>query len=96
MKTMKCLIMIVVLAVVSSTAVLIVRADDAKGGKPKPYPLDTCLVCGMKLADMGKPYVFAYKGREIKLCDKSEKADFEKAPAKYLTKLDEARAKLKK
>jgi YHS domain-containing protein len=50
----------------------------------------------MKLADMGKPYVFAYKGREIKLCDKSEKADFEKAPAKYLTKLDEARAKLKK
>jgi len=53
----------------------------------KPYPLKTCLVCDMKLADMGSPYVFVYQGQEIKVCDKSEKADFEKDPPKYLKKL---------
>jgi Heavy metal binding domain len=36
--------------------------------KPRPYPLDTCLVDGMKLGSMGPPYVFAYKGQEIKFC----------------------------
>lgn len=55
----------------------------------KPYPLPTCLVCGMKLADMGKPYVFVYQGQEIKVCDKSEKTDFDKEPGKYLKKLSE-------
>jgi YHS domain-containing protein len=69
------------------------RADDQK---PKPYPLDTCLVCGMKFGDMGAPYVFVYHGQEIKLCDKSEKADFDKEPDKYMKKLADAAAKLKK
>ncbi len=64
--------------------------------KPKPYPLDTCLVCDMKLGDMGKPYVFVYKGQEIKVCNESEKKDFDKAPDKYLKKLADAEAKLKK
>lgn len=72
------------------------RADDSKTDKPKPYPLNTCLVCGMKLGEMGKPYVFDYKGQEIKLCDKSEKADFDKSPDEYLKKLAEAEAKNKK
>lgn len=72
------------------------RADDQKAEKPKPYPLDTCLVCGMKLGEMGKPYVFVYKGQEIKVCDKSEKADFDKDPDKYMKKLADAEAKLKK
>lgn len=71
-------------------------AEDQKAPPPKPYPLDTCLVCGMKLNEMGKPFVFVYKGREIKVCDKSEKADFDKAPKKYLKKLAPAEAKLKK
>ena len=69
------------------------RADDPK---PKPYPLDTCLVCGMKLGEMGKPFVFVYKGQEIKVCDQSEQADFDKDPQKYLKKLADAEAKLKK
>jgi YHS domain-containing protein len=72
-----------------------VRADDTKNTAPKPYPLDTCLVCGMKLGEMGKPYVFVYKGQEIKVCDKSEKAEFEKDPDKYLKKLAAAEANLK-
>jgi len=72
------------------------RADDQKGAKPKPYPLDTCLVCGMKLGDMGKPYVFVYKGQEIKVCNESEKKDFDKNPKKYMKQLADAEAKLKK
>lgn len=71
-------------------------ADDTKTTPPKPYPLKTCLVCDMALGDMGKPYAFVYKGQEIKVCDKSEKADFEKNPDKYMKKLAEAVAKLKK
>jgi len=72
------------------------RADDQKVEKPKPYPLDTCLVCGMKLGDMGKPYVFVYNGQEIKVCNESEKKDFDKNPDKYMKKLAAAEAKLKK
>ena len=70
--------------------------DDSKANPPKPYPLKTCLVCDMKLGSMGGPYAFVYQGQEIKVCDKSEKADFEKSPDKYLKKLAEAEAKLKK
>jgi hypothetical protein len=79
------------------------RADDAK--KPKPYPLQTCVVSGEKLdGDMGKPFVFTYKdkkvkddtGREIKFCCKDCKKDFDKDPAKYIKKLEEAEAKAAK
>ena len=73
---------------------LAVRADD-KTAKPIPYPLDTCAVCGMKLGDMGKPYTFVYQGREIKVCDKSEEADFKKDAKKYLKEIDDAVAKAK-
>lgn len=71
------------------------RADD-KTAKAVPYPLETCAVCGMKLGgDMGKPYSFVYKGREIKVCDKSEEADFKKDPDKYLKEIDQEVAKQK-
>jgi YHS domain-containing protein len=87
-------ILVILLTATIAAASLTSRADDQT--KPKPYPLDTCLVCGMKFDSMNKPYSFVYKGQEIKLCDKSEKADFDKDPAKYLKKLADARAKLKK
>ncbi len=79
------------------------RADDAKKSD-KPYPLTTCVVSGEKLGgDMGDPYIFTYKdkkiandsGREVRLCCKSCLKDFEKDPAKYLKKIDEAAAKTK-
>jgi YHS domain-containing protein len=73
-----------------------VRAEEKKTEAPKPYPLKTCLVCGMELDPNSHPYVFVYQGQEIKLCDKSEKADFDKDPAKYMKKLKEAEAKEKK
>ena len=50
--------------------------------KPKPYPLDTCIVDGMKLGSMGAPYVFVYQGQEIKLCCPDCKPVFLKDPKK--------------
>jgi len=62
----------------------------------KPYPLDTCLVCGMKLGEMGKPYTFVYQAQQIEVCSKSEKTMFDNDPAKYMKKLADAEAALKK
>ena len=73
-----------------------VRAVDTPKTKVKPYILDTCAVCEMNLSDMGKPYTFVYKDREIKVCDKGEAEDFKKNPAKYLKKIEAAEAKSKK
>ena len=67
-------------------------SKEAPAANAKPYPLDTCLVCGMKLSTMGKPFTFVYQGQQIKVCDASEKADFEKDPAKYLKKLEAVEA----
>lgn len=53
----------------------------------KPYPLDVCIVSGEKLGTMGSPIVFVHEGQEIKLCCKSCRPDFDKEPAKFLTKL---------
>jgi YHS domain-containing protein len=94
MKNMKW-IAAMILTVGFLAGALTVYADDTKAAQPKPYPLDTCLVCGMKLGEMGKPYVFVYKGQEIKVCDKSEKADFDQDPAKYMKRLADAEAKLR-
>lgn len=63
-------------------------ADSAD--KPKPDKMDTCPVSGDKLDEMGKPYVFVYKGQEVKLCCKNCKKDFDKDPAKYIKKIRSA------
>ena len=88
LKFILAIILTVTLVAVSMTS----RADEKK---PKPYPLNTCLVCDIKFGSMGEPCVFVYKDQEIKVCDKSEKASFDKDPDKYLKKLAEAEAKLK-
>ncbi len=64
----------------------------AEDKKPAPIPdkLTTCPVSGEKLGEMGKPYVFEYKGREVKLCCKDCKSDFEKDPAKFMKKIEAA------
>jgi len=65
-------------------------AKDAK--KAKPYPLNTCIVTDEKLGadpDM-KPYLFTHGDQEFKLCCKSCKKDFDKNPAKYVSKLAKA------
>jgi len=93
MKTLK-LVSLIALVFVSLAGPWSARADGDK--KVKAYPLKTCAVCGMKLGEMGKPYAFVYKGREIKVCEKAEADEFKKDPAKYLKAIDEAEAKAKK
>jgi hypothetical protein len=79
-------------------------AADGKDSKPdksdkkaKPYTLNTCAVSDEKFesdSDM-KPFEFTYGDREIKLCCKSCKKDFDKEPAKYVKKIEEAEKKAK-
>jgi hypothetical protein len=72
---------------------------DKKADKPKPYPLDTCVVSDEKIggADSGmKPYAFTHEGREIKLCCKGCLKDFNKDKAKYVKKIEAAEKKAKK
>src|SRR5215468_1427967 len=64
--------------------------------KLKPYTLKTCVVSGEKLGEMGDGYTFSYKDREIKLCCKDCLKDFNKNPAKFVKKIEEAEAKAKK
>lgn len=66
-------------------------AEEKKDGA-KHYPLDKCIVSDEKLGEMGKPFVFVHEGQEIKLCCKSCQKDFNKEPAKYLKKLESAKA----
>ena len=70
-----------------------VRADTSTNAPVKPDKLATCPVSGEKLGgDMGKPYVFVYQGQEVKLCCSGCKKDFDKDPAKYLKKIQDAAA----
>jgi len=58
-----------------------------------PYTLETCPVSGEKLGEMGKAFVYEYKGREIKFCCKDCRKDFDKNPEKFLKKIAEAEKK---
>lgn len=51
---------------------------------PKPDRLKTCPVSGDKLGEMGKAFVFVYKGQQVKLCCPDCKKDFDKNPDKYM------------
>ena len=78
---------------------LALRAEDTNApaaASPTPDKLTTCPVSGDKLgADMGKPFVFVYQGQEVKLCCPMCKADFDKDPAKYIKKIQDAAAPTK-
>lgn len=84
------------MAVVAITSFCLCSFAEDKATKPKPYPLDTCVVSGEKLGEHGKPYVFTQDGREIKMCCKSCLKDFKKDTAKYMKKLEEADKSVKK
>ena len=88
--------LIAAILVASFLAPLSGLAADKKAEKLKPYTLKTCIVSGDKLGEMGDPFVYAYKGREIKFCCKGCLKDFKKDPAKYIKKIEEAEAKAKK
>ncbi len=95
MKSITILNVAIVIAAFLVTA-SVARAADNKSEKLKPYPLETCVVSGEKLGEMGKPFVYQYEGREIKFCCKNCLKDFKKDTAKYIKKIEEAEAKAKK
>jgi len=82
--------------IITSAALLALAAFTAKADDnttkpaPKPDKMTTCPVSGDKLGEMGKPYVFEYKGHEVKLCCPDCKKDFQKDPAKYMKKIEAA------
>ena len=55
----------------------------------KPYPLDTCLVAGEKLGEMGDPVVLVVGNQQVKLCCDGCLPDLKKNPAEFLAKLKE-------
>lgn len=64
-----------------------------KTAKLKPYTLKMCVVSNQKLGEMGQPVVYKYKDREIKFCCAGCVKDFNKAPEKYVKKIEKEEAK---
>lgn len=72
---------------VAALTISAVNAEEKKTEKKA----EVCPVSGEKLGEMGKPYVFTYEGKEVKLCCKSCLKDFKKDPDKYLKKAQPAK-----
>lgn len=71
-------------------------SEETNANSKDTYPLQTCVVSGEKLGEMGKPYIHTYEGKEVRFCCKGCLKDFNKAPAKYIKKLNDATAAAKK
>jgi YHS domain-containing protein len=96
MKKLKTITAIVLTIPFLTSPFAALAADTKTPLKAKPDLLTTCPVSGDKLGGMGDPFVFEYKGQEVKLCCKDCKAKFDKEPAKYIKMIEEADAKAKK
>lgn len=80
--------------VITGAALCAFAADQKPAAKAKPYPLKTCVVSDEPLGgDHGEPYTFVHEGQEVKLCCKPCLKDFNKEPAKYLKKIEDAKKK---
>ncbi len=75
-------------AILGLTLCLNACARDAKA-----YPLQTCVVSGEKLGEMGTPVKVISDGTEVQLCCKSCIKDFDKEPAKFVKMVKDAAAK---
>jgi len=63
--------------------------------KPKPYPLDKCMISGEKLGEMGKPHVEVIDGREFKFCCPGCVKDVKQDPKRFAARHDAAWKKVK-
>lgn len=96
MKTLKTLTASVLIAAFAAAPLSTFAAEQKDEKAKKPYPLDTCVVSGEKFGSGGmKTYAFIHEGQEVRLCCKSCLKDFKKDPAKYMKKIEEAKAKAK-
>ncbi|MBI1337748.1 MAG: efflux RND transporter periplasmic adaptor subunit [Phycisphaera sp.] len=69
-------------------------SQQPNSAKPKPYPIDYCLISGDKLGHMGPPVTIEYEGRTLIFCCDSCIESFREDPRGYLKKLDQAAANL--
>src|SRR5260221_522238 len=67
-----------------------VKVEPKTGAPAAAYPLDTCIVSGRKLGQMGKPVDYVSNGRLVRFCCPKCIDDFKKDPSKYLSKIDDA------
>jgi uncharacterized protein (DUF305 family) len=64
---------------------------DEHGHAVESYKLETCVVSGKKLGEMGEPHRIMHHGQEVKMCCEKCEAKFEKDPAKYMSKIHSAK-----
>ncbi len=95
MKTLKPLTVGLLVSAFLLSPLAALAADKKAEKQAKPYPLNTCAVSGEKLDSMGEPFVFVHDGREVMLCCKDCKGDFDKNTAKFVAKIDQAAKKVK-
>lgn len=70
-------------------------AAEKKEKKAKPYPLQTCIVSGEKLGEMGKPKYMEYKGQIYGFCCKPCTKEFQDNPKEFETKLKKLQSQKK-
>jgi hypothetical protein len=76
-------------SVSNAAALVIIEKPTAEQlAAAKPYPLDTCLVAGEKLGEMGEPMVLVVGNQQVKLCCDACLPDLKENPAKFLAKLN--------
>lgn len=63
--------------------------------KPKPYPLDKCMVSGEKLGGMGAPVAVVIEDREFLLCCKGCEKDLRADSKAFIATHDKAWKKVK-
>jgi YHS domain-containing protein len=76
----------------SNPAQYLAAVDAAMIEQQRPdYPLQTCVVTGMKLGSMGEPYAHMYRNHLVMFCCDGCIPAFQKDPAAYLKKIEQAR-----
>ena len=96
MKRIKILTVAALVASYVAGPISLLAAEPKAKEAGAPSSQKTCPVSDEKLGEMGDPFVFTYKGQEVKLCCKSCKKDFDKDPAKFVKKMEAAKKETKK
>ena len=71
-----------------ATSLIAATGLQAAQEKTKPYTKDTCIVTDNKLGSMGRVITKTHGSQEVKFCCKPCVKKFNKAPEKYLGKLE--------
>jgi hypothetical protein len=71
----------------AATMAIVEKPTAEQLASAKAYPLDTCLVSGEKLGEMGEPVVLLVGNQQVKLCCDSCLPDVKKDTATLMTKL---------